>query len=263
MNGMNEEVKSDSRNTAGDYTVKKNRVLDTVAKVVTLLLAVSIWIYVSTTNVVEKPVSLAVKEKSGLDFSDRITLEYQSLTVRGSSSIVDSLQVLQLEDFSAKTLEDEDGDGMVQIDLSLKEDVALKEISEFLKPNGNSFSGNKVKVKATINVGDSYEITVPKEYVKISDTRYELAQDSVTLIVRSLSPEDDYTVVNQLKSYLDASNTETKSGVISIFANIDETTDLNAVPILISFEGNFKGQIYEVGTSYTVKVQKTTQEEVK
>lgn len=252
MDGQFEEKKRDA---AGDLSVKKSRTLDNIAKVVTLVLAIAIWLYVVGSNVVEKPIPLTFKEKNGLDFSDRVTLEYQSLIVRGASALVDPLQQLQLEDFSAKTLDDEDGDGVVEIELSIKEDTLPEGISEILKSNGTSFAGGKVKVKATVKVGHSHEVNVPKEYVKLSNSSYELVGDYVTLTVRSLSADDDHTLINQLNAYLDPNNTEAKNVVISVFANVDEKTNTAKIES-VNFEGNFKGQMYEVlngdDASYTV-----------
>lgn len=259
-----EQFEAKDRDAAGDITVKKSRALDSVAKVVTLILAVTIWLYVVATNVVEKPLPLTVKEKNGLDFSDRVTLEYQSLLVRGASGLVDPLRQLQLEDFSAKTLNDDDGDGLAEIELSLKEDTVPEGISEILKSNGSSFANGKVKVKATVKVGHSHELKVPKSYVKVSNSGYEMVDDYVTLTIRSLGPEDDHTLFNQLTAYLDPNNTEAQTPVITVFANVEENTATSEVevPIAISFEGNFKGQVYEVlnsdGTPYTVTVQKIT-----
>lgn len=265
MKYMNDEqFETNDRDVAGDLTVKKSRTLDNVAKVLTLILAITIWLYVVATNVVEKPLPLSVKEKNGLDFSDRVTLEYQSLIVRGASALVDPLQQLQLEDFSAKTLNDDDGDGLAEIELSLKEDTLPDGISEVLKANGSSFASGKVKVKATIKVGHTHEITVPKSYVKVSNSNYELASDFVTLTIRSLASEDDHTLFNQLNAYLDPNNTEVQNAVITVFANVEESANALKVevPISISFEGNFKGNVYEVlnsdGTPYTVTVQKVT-----
>lgn len=266
MKRMNEEQfetkDQKGRDAAGELTVKKSRLLDNVAKVVTLVLAVTIWLYVVATNVVEKPLPLAFKEKNGLDFSDRVTLEYQSLIVRGASALVDPLQQLQLEDFSAKTLNDEDGDGLVEIELGLKEETLPDGISEILKANGSSFAGGKVKVKATVKVGHKHVITVPKSFVKVSNSNYEMAEDFVTLTIRSLSPEDDHTLFNQLNAYLDPNNTETQNEVISIFANVEEktVTAKMEVPISITFKGEYKDKVYEVlnsdGTPYTIMVQK-------
>ncbi|MBQ4121468.1 MAG: hypothetical protein IJD35_05595 [Clostridia bacterium] len=257
-----EQFEANDRDAAGDITVKKSRALDNVAKVMTLVLAVAIWLYVVATNVVEKPLPLTVKEKNGLDFSDRVTLEYQSLLVKGASALVDPLQNLQLEDFSAKTLDDADGDGVVEIELALKEDTLPEGISEILKSNGSSFANGKVKVKAMIKVGHSHELKVPKSYVKVSNSGYEMVDDFVTLTIRSLGTEDDHTLFNQLTAYLDPNNTEAQNAVITVFANVEENTaaDRVEVPISVSFEGNFKGNVYEVlnsdGTPYTVTIQK-------
>jgi len=189
--------------------------------------------------------------------------------VRGASALVDPLQQLQLEDFSAKTLVDDDGDGIEEIELGLKEDTLPEGISEVLKANGSAFANGKVKVKATVKVGHSHELKVPKEYVKVSNSAYEMAEENVTLIIRCLSAEDDHTLFNQLSAYLDPNNTEVQSGVITVFANIEENTAAAKleVPISVSFEGNFKGKIYEVlnndGTPYTITVQKTVPGETK
>lgn len=259
-----ERSEAQVRDAEGDITVKKNRALDNIAKVVTLILAVTIWLYVVATNVVEKPVPLSVKEKNGLDFSDRVTLEYQSVIVRGASAFVDPLQQLQLEDFSAKNLIDDDGDGLAEIDLMLKEETLPEGISEMLKSNGTSFSGGKVKVRATIKVGHSHEITVPKSFVKVSNPGYEMEGDFLTLTIRSLSPDEDHTLFNQLNAYLDPNNTETKNAVITVFANVEENTSAASVevPVSITFEGNFNGKVYEVlkrdGTPYTVMLKKVS-----
>ena len=131
MNQMrNEQFEEKTREVAGDLTVKKNRVFDNIAKAVTLILAIAIGLYVVSTNVVEKPVPLTVKEKNGLNFSDYVTLECQSLVVRGASALVDPLQLLQLEDFSAKNLVDQDGDGLVEIELGIKEAPTLVLMSQ-------------------------------------------------------------------------------------------------------------------------------------
>ena len=266
---MDEQFEEKKRDVAGDLSVKKSRTLDTIAKVVTLILAVAIWLYVSGSNVVEKPVPLTVKEKNGFDFSDRVTLEYQSLVVRGASALVDPLQQLQLEDFSAKHLADEDGDGVVEIELMLKEGTLPEEISEVLKSDNTSFANGKVKVKATVNVGHSHELKVPKDYVKVINSEgkvinndYAVVDDFVTLTIRSLSSDDDHTLFNQLNAYLDPDNTEAKNAVITVFANVEAVTDSATmeVPISVSFEGNFKGKVYEVlnsdGTPFMVTVQK-------
>ena len=254
---FDEQFEENNREVAGDITVKKSRTLDNVAKVVTLFLAVTIWLYVVATNVVEKPLPLTVKEKNDLDFSGRVALGYKSLIVRGASAIVDPLQQLQLEDFSAKTLVDDDGDGKVEIELSLKEDTLPEGVSEVLKADGSSFAGGKVKVNVTVQVGHEHELKVPKSYVKISDSNYEMVDEFVTLKIRSLSDEDDHTLFNQLSAYLDPNNTEAQSAVITVFANVDGE---NTATLSITFEGNFKGKVYEVlnsdGTSYTVEVQK-------
>lgn len=257
-----EQFEEKDRDAAGDLSVKKSRILDNVAKVVTLLLAITIWIYVVATNVVEKPLPLTVKEKNGLDFTDRVSYE-KSLIVKGASAIVDPLQQLQLEDFSAKTLEDPDGDGIAEIELSLKEDSLPEGISEVLKSDGSSFAGGKVKVTVSVKVGHAHELKVPKSLVKISNSNYEMVEDYVTIMIRSLSSEEDHTLFNQLTAYLDPNNTEAQTPVITVFANVEEKTTAARVevPISISFEGNFKGNVYEVlnsdGTPYTVEVKKT------
>ena len=256
------QVNEKDRDVAGDLSVKKSRVFDTVAKVITLFLAVTIWLYVVATNVVEKPLPLTLKEKNGLDFSDRVSYSEKSLIVRGASAIVDPLQQLQLEDFNAKTLIDEDGDGIAEIELSLKEGTLPDGISEVLKSDGSSFVGGKVKVTVTVKVGDTYELKVPKSYVEISDTNYEMVDEFVMLKVRSLGPEDDHTLFNQLSAYLDPNKTEAQNAFITVFANVEENTsaDKAKVPISINFVGNFAGQVYEVlssdGTPYMVNVQK-------
>ena len=257
-----EQFETKGRDAAGDITVKKSRAFDNVAKVITLILAITIWMYVVAINVVEKPLPLTVKEKNNLDFTDRVTLEYQSLIVKGASALVDPLQQLQLEDFSAKTLNDDDGDGLAEVELALKEDTLPEGISEILKANGSSFANGKVKVKATVKVGHSHELKVPKSYVTISNTDYEMVDDYVTLTIRSLASEDDHTIFEQLNTYLN--NTEVQTGVITVFAKVEEGAKASnlEVPISITFEGNFNGKIYEVlnsdGTPYTVMVQKVT-----
>ena len=264
----NEQFEEKTREVEGDLTIKKSRVFDNIAKAVTLILAIAIWLYVVATNVVEKPVPLTVKEKNGLNFSDYVTLECQSLVVRGASALVDPLQLLQLEDFSAKNLVDQDGDGLVEIELGIKEGTLPEGINEVLKANGTSFAVNKLKVKAVVKVGHSHELKVPREYVKvinsegkIVNSEYAVTDEFVTLTVRSLLPEEDHSLFNQLTAYLDPDNTEAQSTVITIFASINENTPAQAeVPISVSFEGNFKGVVYEVldsdGSPYTVSIQK-------
>ena len=271
---FDEQFDEKDRDAAGDLSIKKSRILDTVAKVVTLVLAVTIWLYVVATNVVEKPLPLTVKEKNGLDFTDRVSYE-KSLIVRGASAIVDPLQQLQLEDFSAKTLNDADGDGVVDIELSLKEDTLPEGVSEVLKADGSSFAGGKVKVTVSVKVGHAHELKVPKSYVTVSNSEYEMVDEFVTLTIRSLGPEDDHALFNQLNAYLDPNNTESKNAVISVFANIpEENADLSKVPITVTFGTDFKNLVYEVnpfvthedGTveavSYTVAVQPKTVQEV-
>lgn len=268
MNQMkNEQFEEKTREVEGDLTIKKSRVFDNIAKAVTLILAITIWLYVVATNVVEKPIPLIVKEKNGMS-ADYIALESQSLVVRGASALIDQLQQLQLEDFSAKNLIDDDGDGFVEIELGIKEGTLPDGINEVLKANGASFSVNKVKVKAVVEVGASHELKVPKDYIKvinsegkIVNSEYEVTDDFVTLTVRSFVPEEDGSLFNKLTAYLDPdNNTEALSSVITIFANIDENTPARAeVPISVSFEGEFKGVVYEVlnsdGSPYTVSIQ--------
>lgn len=240
---IDEQYEEKKRDVAGELSIKHSRTLDNVAKVITLVLAIAIWLYVVGSNVVEKPLPLTFKEKNGLDFSDRVTLEYQSLIVRGASAFVDPMQQLHLEDFSAKNLDDEDGDGVVEIELGIKEDTLPEGISEILKANGTSFPGGVVKVKATVKVGHSHEVRVPKEYVKLSNSSYELIDDYVTLTVRSLSADDDHTLINQLNAYLDPNNLEAQNMVVTVFMNVEGK---EAKIESVNFEGNFKGQMYEV-----------------
>ena len=79
------------RETAGDYTVKKSRVLDNFAKVLTLILAVAIWLYVVAVNdvtAIEKSVPLSVKESDGLLSSDLVNFDLASVVIKGDAKVL-------------------------------------------------------------------------------------------------------------------------------------------------------------------------------
>lgn len=242
------------RETAGDYTVKKSRALDNFAKVLTLIIAVAIWLYAVAVNdvtAIEKSVPLSVKESDGLLSSDLVNFDLTSVVIKGDAKVVDAMTSLSLGNFSAKHLV-EDEDGVATLTLVL--DTLPEGITAVKKTDGSAFPGGKVEVNATVHVGSAYELVVPKECVLIEGGNAEVAQESVTITVRTTSQDD--TQLGILRNSL----AEGKFENVTLFINLSDitVTKETQVPISVSFNNQFKKEIYEifdVDQPYTIKVK--------
>lgn len=197
--------------------------------------------------VMKKTVPLTLTEVNGVIGEEQITLSHTAVTIKGEPMSIQAIRSLSLGTFDIRSI--------VMDEVTKSFNVTLSAlpigVTELITADGESIKDGKLTVTATLKLGSSVTVTVPKTYFKVVGGDAEVREESLALTLTAISD-------NAYLYYLETAISEGREGITLIVnvADLDLSRE-NKAPVTVLFSSDFDSRIVErfaKGIPYTVTV---------